>query len=411
MAISRIKVWIAGEVLTASDLNNEFNNIIDNLSFSLSGDIGNGTLTVPGLKFANDTNTGIYLAGVDQIALVAGGATAFVVTRVSAGTAFALFSRGVTDSTRVYPALTFGGPNDGIAALSAGTLDFITAGVRAAQASAYANATNYLVFTPGQAGTPAILETAGGDTNVPMLLRGKGTGYVTASRFVFESFVATQSPVQAGRAYWNTVESSLHIDAGTLIARVPAIQGLTTGDLIQAVHDGGATSYARFPASGEASLLRVKNAAPVYMAVGSASQYLMVATVGGDLVYGSTRGRIPFADAGTMSTSPRYAGPWASSASEADSYAHHLITHYGRISNLYVHVNAAPGVNNDVKITVRVNGASAFSTLTISGTATSGSLTSESFPVKPGDYVTFQHVLSTAASTTLMGGALELDSP
>ena len=30
MAISRVKVWIAGEVLTASDLNGEFNNVLNN---------------------------------------------------------------------------------------------------------------------------------------------------------------------------------------------------------------------------------------------------------------------------------------------------------------------------------------------------------------------------------------------
>ncbi len=30
MAISRVKTWIAGEVLTASDLNSEFNNILNN---------------------------------------------------------------------------------------------------------------------------------------------------------------------------------------------------------------------------------------------------------------------------------------------------------------------------------------------------------------------------------------------
>lgn len=30
MAISRVKTWIAGEVLTAADLNAEFNNILNN---------------------------------------------------------------------------------------------------------------------------------------------------------------------------------------------------------------------------------------------------------------------------------------------------------------------------------------------------------------------------------------------
>ena len=36
MAISRAKTWIAAEVLTASDLNTEFNNIIDNATSLIS---------------------------------------------------------------------------------------------------------------------------------------------------------------------------------------------------------------------------------------------------------------------------------------------------------------------------------------------------------------------------------------
>jgi hypothetical protein len=41
MAISRVKTWIAGEVLTASDLNNEFNNILNNALSLISPLTGN----------------------------------------------------------------------------------------------------------------------------------------------------------------------------------------------------------------------------------------------------------------------------------------------------------------------------------------------------------------------------------
>src|SRR3990167_9380726 len=152
MALSRVKNWIAGEVLTASDLNAEFNNVIDNLSFALSTQFANGSLSAPSIAFLNDTDTGAYLAGANQVALVAGGATAFVLTRAaSAGTAFALFSRGKTDSDRFYPALTFGGTDDGLTAISAGTLDLVAGGRRVLQASAYTNATNYVLMAHAQA--------------------------------------------------------------------------------------------------------------------------------------------------------------------------------------------------------------------------------------------------------------------
>jgi len=41
MAISRVKVWIAGEVLSASDLNGEFNNVLNNALSLVSPLTGN----------------------------------------------------------------------------------------------------------------------------------------------------------------------------------------------------------------------------------------------------------------------------------------------------------------------------------------------------------------------------------
>src|SRR3990167_208284 len=240
MPLSRVKNWIAGEVLTASDLNAEFSNIIDNLSFALSTQFADGSLTNLSIAFVNDTDTGGYRAGVNQFALVAGGATAFILTRAaSAGTAFALFSRGISDSDRFYPALTFGGQDDGVTAISAGTLDLVASGRRAFQASSYVNATNFLRAVAAQASQPPVLEAAGGDTNAALLLRGKGTGYVTASNFVLENFVATQSPTITGRTYWHTAENAVHISAGTLMARVPALTEIQEGELVGITNPSG----------------------------------------------------------------------------------------------------------------------------------------------------------------------------
>lgn len=71
MAISRVKVWIAGEVLTASDLNAEFNNILNNAASMISPlggnlvftpdatyDIGASGLTRPRNIYFSGTLTG-----------------------------------------------------------------------------------------------------------------------------------------------------------------------------------------------------------------------------------------------------------------------------------------------------------------------------------------------------------------
>src|SRR3990167_2217667 len=121
MALSRVKTWSAGEVLTASDLNTEFNNIIDNLSVALSGTFADGTVSLPGLSFTNDTDSGWYRAGAKQI------------------------------SDRFYPGLGVGNADEGVLSLTTGTLDLIARGRRVLQASTYAQGTNYLRVSPPQA--------------------------------------------------------------------------------------------------------------------------------------------------------------------------------------------------------------------------------------------------------------------
>lgn len=99
MAISRVTTWIAGQVLTASALNGEFNNIIDNalsLISPLTADLdfnGNdlvnlnaGTVGAPGLSFNSDSDLGVYRIAANQLGISAGGTQAAAFT-----TSFAQF--------------------------------------------------------------------------------------------------------------------------------------------------------------------------------------------------------------------------------------------------------------------------------------------------------------------------------
>src|SRR3990170_797118 len=137
MALARVKVWIAGEVLTASDLNAEFNNILNNSNslfspWSANVDAGGfrlitlsaGTVGSPTLQPTGDTNTGVYFPAADQVSLAAGS-------------------------------------------------------VQVLQASAYASAVNFLRVVPSQSQQPVQVEATGADTNVALSLVTKGTGYVT----------------------------------------------------------------------------------------------------------------------------------------------------------------------------------------------------------------------------------------
>ncbi len=68
MAISRIKVWIAGEVLTASDLNAEFNNVLSQalaLISPLTGDLNFNGNKATNLRF--ETQSATQAAGVEGI--------------------------------------------------------------------------------------------------------------------------------------------------------------------------------------------------------------------------------------------------------------------------------------------------------------------------------------------------------
>ena len=139
MALSRVSVWSSGQVLTAGDLNGEFNNILNNAltlispltgNLALGGNLltglGAGSVGSPSIAITSDTDTGIYRPAADTMALVG-------------------------------------------------------AGVDVIRASGIASGVNYLeVRSAITTVAPSVLAT-GTDTNVSMILGGKGTGVVRAT--------------------------------------------------------------------------------------------------------------------------------------------------------------------------------------------------------------------------------------
>ena len=105
MALTRTKVWIAGEILTHTDLNAEIDNLLNNAAslqspwtsnidaggFRLIA-LGAGSLGSPTLQPTGDTNTGISFSAADTIDFSAGG------SRVAQLGASALISASPEDS-------------------------------------------------------------------------------------------------------------------------------------------------------------------------------------------------------------------------------------------------------------------------------------------------------------------------
>ena len=89
MALSRLKTWISGEILTHTDLNGEFDNFLNNASslispwtsnidaggFRLTA-VGAGSIGSPSLQPTGDTNTGIWFSAADTVDVSTGGARA-----------------------------------------------------------------------------------------------------------------------------------------------------------------------------------------------------------------------------------------------------------------------------------------------------------------------------------------------
>lgn len=80
MALPRVKNWVAGEVLTYQDLNNEFNNIINNGSLLVQPWVGDFDLDGNDLIFDQDGDTSIDASTDDTLDVTINGADDFRIT-------------------------------------------------------------------------------------------------------------------------------------------------------------------------------------------------------------------------------------------------------------------------------------------------------------------------------------------
>lgn len=136
MALSRVTTWTSGQVLTASALNGEFDNILNNpmslisplasnlnLNATTLQNLALGSVSSPSLYFSGDSNTGLYSSGADTVDIAAGGIRAM---------SFATASSGV----------------------------------------------NYLTSTPAATTAMPVIAAAGSDTDIDIKVEGKGLGGV-----------------------------------------------------------------------------------------------------------------------------------------------------------------------------------------------------------------------------------------
>lgn len=262
MALARVTTWATGNTLTASALNGEFNNILDNVPSLISPltanlnangynvtNLGAGSLAAPGVAFNGDSNTGLTSLMADVLDFPTGGTRAFQIATASTGgavnyllatpaaaatwatlaaagtdsnqgirlqplgTGWIAARRGRSTGSTFWPSFGFYEEHGragvaGVMQIAAGTIDLIAEGRRVLQASGYVDATNYLRVSPSAAGNAVTIDVAGGDSNAGLTIDTLGTGRLTlGSADTVDVTVATAlvpASLGAGPALGNT---------------------------------------------------------------------------------------------------------------------------------------------------------------------------------------------------------------
>lgn len=284
MALGRVTTWAAGNVLTAAALNAEFDNLLNNslsLISPLTGtldfngnridNLSKGSLTTPGLNFTGDTNTGFHSSAADVAEIVTGGVRGVQVTGVSTaavnwidlrnsiageplvvaaegtdanislrlvptGTGFVWVATagGIVGGNSVVPGLALADGRAGLVQVSSGTVSLVAGLREVARTVEVASATNYLVFSPAATGATPYLGVGGGDTNIDLELRGKGSGAITtATAFVATAFLGGGQMVPNALYSQSVPKAWVHYDAPNTTIRgsfnVASVSSAATG--------------------------------------------------------------------------------------------------------------------------------------------------------------------------------------
>lgn len=180
MAISRAKTWSAGEVLTASDLNSEFNNILNNgvdlwSPATKAGDMNGFELILDG-----DGDTSVTADTDDRIDFRLGGVDLFRLDGTTASCVNGIDFVATATGTRARLVAT-GDTNIGISIRAKGTAGVVLEDGNGNEVlimgAGTASAVNEVTITNAATGVGPTI-AASGETDVALNLSGKGTGAV-----------------------------------------------------------------------------------------------------------------------------------------------------------------------------------------------------------------------------------------
>jgi len=227
MAQSRVKTWSSAEVLTASDLNAEFNNILNNALAVISPltgdlDLSNqrldnlhlGTVGDPSISFNSDANTGFWSSAADEVAVTSGGVE---------GQVWAAGITVINDDSADYDFRVEGANNANMLSSDAGTDSIALGGAviagafyairGSAQSRGHASTIGYGIEIPAatytDSGNSALAHHHYMALGLPTISTTNTTGTTSAATLYIEGAPA----VAGGGAITNPY--ALHVDAGT----------------------------------------------------------------------------------------------------------------------------------------------------------------------------------------------------
>lgn len=168
MALSRVKTWAPAEILSASDLNAEFNNILSN-AITLISPL-TGALDLDGNEFIldSDADTSIQADTDDQIDFKLGG-TDIIRFRTVATAVNGLDLFGSATGDQPYIQAVGTDSNFGLDIRDSNGNEIIIA-------DGVASATNELAVTNSATGNPVLISATGDDTDIDITLTPKGGG-------------------------------------------------------------------------------------------------------------------------------------------------------------------------------------------------------------------------------------------
>jgi hypothetical protein len=229
----------------------------------------NGSAGNPSFSFSNDTNTGFYSLGADQIGVSLGGNAAFGITSTDfySANANGPSIKNASGSATVPTILPNRARSDvGIASPASGELTIVAGGAESARFLTEASAVNYLGIRGSATGEPVQIEAAGTDSHIGVALESKGSnGYVTNVVDGNEKFTSLSSynqslvPVYSVDGSATAPSYSFTSDVNTGIYRIGEnILGFSTNGTNQVSIDNAGMIIADTDRNGGSEILSVK---------------------------------------------------------------------------------------------------------------------------------------------------------